>query len=166
MTHDSRFVYIKPYTTRELRPQETDKISVDDQQFDRLLRRGEVLWVNQVFGARYAPPRQPLMAALESNYFPVLDWPVSEVKKVKDTLGDKVVVVYVEPPTLVELASRLKKRGGHSEERLAEAKAELEALACGRYNAVIDIRVVNGTDELSYIADRVCKAYLRCLDTR
>src|SRR3990172_3957019 len=58
---DRRFRYIQPYTTRALRVGETEKIHVSREDLAHLRHQGKLLMVNQLYGALYGTPREPLV---------------------------------------------------------------------------------------------------------
>ena len=69
---DDRFIYISPWITRPLRAGETDKVSVTEEDLQRLLSAGEILAVNDIYGIRYGTPKQPIKDAFEQGQFPLL----------------------------------------------------------------------------------------------
>lgn len=141
---DPRYTYISPYTNRVLRDGETDKISVDDEEINRLQAAGELLAINEKFGFRYATPKSSITDALGNHQFPLLDWPIERLAIMREAFGYQLFIVYVEPPSLEVLATRLAKDGRDvSGSRFREARHELEHYWAGDYSGFYDTSVVS-----------------------
>ncbi len=161
---DSRYTYISPFTNRVLRDSETDKVHVDDVEMDRMAAANELLVVNEVFGYRYATPKRPILAAFKDGGFPLLDWPVSRISIMQDAFPGRLYVVYVRPPSLEVLATRLSADGRDPNgTRLREASVELDEQASGVFDALCDITVVNNDGEVEETAQYVHRSYLQSL---
>ncbi|TSC71698.1 MAG: guanylate kinase [Parcubacteria group bacterium Gr01-1014_38] len=158
---DSRFVYISPYMTRELREGETDKVPVTDAGMDEMDSRGEFLAINQLYGIRYATPRAPIVEALDSGNFPLLDWPVSRMDVMTAAFPGRLYTVYLVPPSEEVLTARL----GQDERdptgsRLQAAMQELTEFQAGAYNHLFDLSVVADDNQVLQIAQSIYAAYL------
>lgn len=158
---DSRFVYISPYMTRELREGETDKLPVIDAVMDEMDSRGEFLVINQLYGVRYATPRVPIVAALDSGNFPLLDWPVSRMDVMTTAFPGRLFTVYLVPPSAEVLTARL----GQDERdptgsRLQAALQELAEFESGAYNHLFDLSIVADDNQTQQIAQSIYAAYL------
>jgi guanylate kinase len=129
---DSRFAYVCPWTTRRLRPGETDKISVTPEQLAQGEADGQFLVVNELFGAKYATPRAPITEALLAGGFPVIDWPISRVGIMEAEFPNALFRSYLCPPSLEVLKERLRDRDPTGQ-RFAEAEAEWNELLRGTY---------------------------------
>ena len=100
--------------------------------------------MNSLYGVRYGTPWAPVRDAFEQDRFPVLDWPVDRNHLLQQALGEGLLCVYVEPPSLEALKARLSRddrdpTGG----RFDAAKAELLRLWRGEFDSLIDLRVVS-----------------------
>lgn len=141
---DERFVYVSPYTTRELRPGETDKVHVDLETLKSLETEGKLLTVNEIYGIFYATPKELIDVAISQDQFPILDWPVDKMDVMLKNYGDKLLTVYVEPESLELLEQHLSHDGRDKEgKRFAAGKSELENYYKGKFDRVIDVKVVN-----------------------
>ena len=160
---DDRFQYIKFYTTRALRAGETQRVHVSPQEMQGLVDRGDVLIPIEAFGAQYGISRQSFFNALEAHRFAVFDWPIINVADVRRNLSTEVFGVYLQPPTLAELQRRLEVRGERDSARLVEAQKELEEVAQGRFDSVIDLKVTNRHSAIDSVVEQVRGAYLRSL---
>jgi guanylate kinase len=128
------FVLSVSATTREPRPSETDGVEyyfVDDEQFDRLVSRGEMLEWAWVFGLhRYGTPSEPVNRQLAMGKTVILEIDLDGARQIRKT-APEAVQVFIAPPSFEELESRLRGRGTETAEqlkaRLETAKEELGA---------------------------------------
>ena len=124
---DSRFRVVRAFTTRALRPGESDRINVSDAAFDASLNNGDLLAVRNIFGARYGTPRAAIEAVIASGNYPLLDWPIRCLEELKTQFGQAVFSVYLRPTSIDELAWRLTKDGRDpTGSRLEAAIEEIE----------------------------------------
>lgn len=162
---DDRFVYIKPYVTRPLRQQETNKISVSDQELDQYISAGRILVTNSIFGYRYATPRDPIFSALAAGQFPILDWLIEYLAPLEHALNDTPFKVYLEPPDELTLRRHLDDGRGDLEKRFSTAQEELSRLHAGQYAGHIDVQLVNVEGELNTIATTVYQQFLKAQES-
>ena len=119
-------------TTRRPRPGEVDGIHyhfVDDAEFDRMSREGELLEWAVVHGrAKYGTPRRPVEDALAEGRPALLEIDLQGARQVRETMPE-ALFVFLAPPTWDELVRRLVGRGTEDaperEARLATARVEL-----------------------------------------
>lgn len=156
---NSRFVYIRPYTTRPLREGEMDKIFISDTEMQSLWDRGSLLVVNSLYGIKYGTPRHSIEAAFEKEEFPVIDWPIQHLNIMEKHFPGKLFRVYLKPPDLNVLSRRLSGRTDF-QERIGFAEAELLSIEKGEYQDVIDLVVVNRDQESESLANELYKSYL------
>lgn len=140
---DTTFEYVKPIITRPNRPNETDKISVSDSEFDFMQERGEFVVVNSLYGVRYGTPLQGITSPLGRGNVPILDYPLETVSALQrpeyDTLN-----LYIYPPSLETWRGRIESSGRDLDGRLAAGSKELGSLAMAGFNHHdIDISIVN-----------------------
>jgi len=159
---DGRFIYISPYMTRPLREGEKNKTSISDEQMDEMWGRGEILIINEIYGFRYATPRQPIMQALAENGFPVLDWPISRIDVMTQAFPDQLHIVYLSPPSIEVLRQRLANdRRDTDESRLQNACKELEAYWSSRYVKIYDLEIISEENQVPKIARAIYTSYLK-----
>lgn len=121
-------------TTRPPRPGEVDGVHyhfVDDAEFDRLEREGQLLEWAVVHGRhRYGTPRGPVDEALAQGRPAMLEIDLQGARQVRAAMPE-ALFVFLAPPSWEELVQRLVGRGTESEEeravRLATARTELAA---------------------------------------
>jgi guanylate kinase len=119
------------YTTRPPRPTERDGVHyhfVTPENFALMHSRGEFLECADVHGNQYGTSRKEIERALASGHDVLLEIDVQGAAQVKRKLPD-AVLIFVEPPSLLELERRLRNRRTEHEEalsrRLADAYDEL-----------------------------------------
>jgi len=101
-------------TTRQPRASETPGESyhfMDESSFVSAIESFDFLEHTQIFAHRYGTLRGPLDMATAhgTDTLLALDW--RGVKALKDAYGDRVVAVFLLPPSLTELGQRLNQRG-------------------------------------------------------
>ena len=141
-------------TTRRARPGEVDGVHyhfVDDAEFDRMAREGELLEWAVVHGrAKYGTPRRPVEAALAAGRPALLEIDLQGARQVRATMPE-ALFVFLAPPTWDELVRRLVGRGTENAEeretRLATARVELAAAE------EFDVTVLN--DDVRRAADEL-----------
>lgn len=159
---DSRFVFMSPYMTRPLREGERNKISISSEQMDEIRNRGEFLAINELYGIRYATPRLPIVEALSSGNFPMLDWPISRIEIMKQAFPDQLYIVYISPPSIEVLSQRLAKDGRDADgSRLQNAHEELEAYWSSRYVGIYDFEIISEENQVLRIAHAIYTNYLK-----
>jgi guanylate kinase len=145
LVHRTRsLVFSLSATTRPPRAAERDGRDyrfVSDEEFDRLIDAGELLeWAN-VHSNRYGTLGEGVRTALDAGDCVVLDIDVQGARRVK-SLFPEAVLVFVLPPSAVELERRLDGRGTEQVEelevRLNSALTELGAIAEFEYIVVND----------------------------
>ncbi len=161
---DKRFVYISPYITRPLRVEETDKVSVDNETLDEMANRGEFLVINEIYGVRYATPKKPIVNALEAGKFPVLDWPIHKIDIMTKAFPGRLYKVYVSPPSLRELKTRIDKDGRDIDgSRFGKAAEELEQFWNGKYDSICDLKIVSQTGLIPELTRQIYSKYLESI---
>jgi len=131
-------------TTRAPRPGERNGVDyrfVSEAEFDALAQSGELLEWAHVHGRRYGTLKSGVQAALEAGRTVVLDIDVQGAQLVQHALSD-AVLVFVLPPSVLEMKRRLHTRGSESaaqmETRMRTARAELDAVKTFDYVVVND----------------------------
>lgn len=133
-------------TTRAPRPGEVDGQHYHFQSTERfreLVRSGGMLEHAEVFGNFYGSPRAPVEAAMAEGRDTLFDVDWQGGQQIRNSaLGRDVVSVFVLPPSIAELAQRLKSRGQDSDEviagRMSKSLAEISHWAEYDYVLVND----------------------------
>ena len=138
-------------TTATTRPQRTgEKNNVDYhfvsmESFQRMIENKELLeWAN-VYGNRYGVPKQPVKQALDRGQDIIVKVDIQGAATIKKILP-QAVFIFLVPPSMEEVATRLKQR--HTESpfdlalRIETAEEEIKQLP------LFDYVVVNKRDEI------------------
>jgi len=106
-----------------------------------MIAQGELLEWAEIFGHRSGTPAGPIDAALTEGRNVLLEIDVQGARQVRDRRPD-AVLIFLEPPSLVELERRLRTRATEDEDKLRRrlAKATWEQSQRGWFDHV----VVNG----------------------
>ncbi len=115
---------------------------VSEEEFERMVRRGEFLEYAQVFGkSRYGTPRKWLEQSRKEGLDLVLEIDVQGAVQVKKLLP-AALSIFILPPSWEELQRRIRDRGQDAEEeiarRLERARQELRQYREYEYAVVND----------------------------
>lgn len=120
-------------TTRARRVNEIDNVDykfVSDDEFSKMVEKGNFLEWAEFTGAKYGTPAEPVKQALDKGLNVILEIELNGARQVRKN-APNAILVFIEPPSWQELESRLLNRGTESsdlvERRLARAKEELKA---------------------------------------
>tara|TARA_B110000116_G_scaffold235581_1_gene220750 strand:+ start:67 stop:660 length:594 start_codon:yes stop_codon:yes gene_type:complete len=140
-------------TTRKPRKGEVNGIHqffYEDQEFDQLVKDNLLLEWAHVYGKRYGVPISEIEKARELDRDVLVRTDIQGAFQIKKT-KDSAVIIFLAPPSLDSLESRLRLRGGLSveeiEHRLEEAKSELDQ------SILFDYIVINENDRLDVTVD-------------
>jgi guanylate kinase len=142
-------------TTREPRPGEVDGVHyrfVGPAGFDELIARGDLLEWAEIHGGlqRSGTPREPVERAMAAGRPVLVEVDLQGARSIKAVLPE-AVTVFLAPPSLDELAHRLRTRGTETpaqfERRLRTAREEMAA------RDEFDVVVVN--DDLQSVVARL-----------
>lgn len=141
---DTIFEYVKPVVTRPNRPNETDKISVSDSEFDIMQAQGEFVVVNGLYGVRYGTPLHGIISPLSRGNVPILDYPLETVGALQRSEYYDTLNLYIYPPSLETWRGRIETSGRNLDGRLEAGTRELGSLAmAGFKHPDIDVSIVN-----------------------
>ncbi len=131
-------------TTRERRPSEIDGVHyhfIARQDFDLLRERDDLLESAEVHGNGYGTPRRPVEDALKAGRDVLFDIDYQGTQQILEKAREDVVAIFILPPSMAELRSRLVRRAEDAPEviarRLANARDEI-----ARWN-VYDYVIIN-----------------------
>ncbi|OJU00690.1 MAG: guanylate kinase [Rhizobium sp. 63-7] len=119
-------------TTRQRRPSEIAGVHyhfVSAREFERLRDSNSLLEWAEVHGNFYGTPREPVEAAMAEGRDMLFDIDWQGAQQLQEKMASDVVSIFVLPPTMPELQSRLHRRAEDSEEvirtRLINSRAEI-----------------------------------------
>jgi guanylate kinase len=132
-------------TTRPRRSSEVDGVHyqfIDRHQYDLMKGGGDLLEAAEVHGNGYGTPRRPVDEVLRQGRDMLFDIDWQGAKQVRESLGGDVVSVFILPPSMMELRTRLERRAEDSaatiSARLDNAKREIERWRLYDYVVVND----------------------------
>ena len=118
-------------TSRDPRGEEKDGVEYyfrTREEFEKLIAEGEIIEYDQYVGNYYGTPLTPLITMSGKGQDVLLDLTVAGSLALKEKF-EETVTIFLLPPSLKELRSRLTGRGTESEElvdkRMAQAKKEI-----------------------------------------
>lgn len=117
----------------------------------------------EIFGVRYAATISSIVdtrgAKNFPKKFPVIDWPIQCVKQLTELFPS--YVVYLSPPSRVELERRMQKdKRDNYEIRLQTAEKELEKITAGTYSELYDLQLISETEQEAAIAKTIRDRYI------
>jgi guanylate kinase len=120
-------------TTRPRRPSEVDGVHyhfVNRARFEQMRTGGELLESAEVHGNLYGTPRQPVEQALSEGRDVLFDIDYQGTLQLYEAMRENIVSVFILPPNVGVLKSRLERRAEDSPEvirrRLMTARTELK----------------------------------------
>ena len=129
------FYFSVSATTRKPRNGEGDGVAyhfVTPEVFQKMIENDVFLEWADFAGSRYGTPRQPVLDALAAGKDVLLEIEIDGARQVKRAMPH-AVMVFLQPPSMSELESRITNRGTDSPERIAArlalARAEMAAAA-------------------------------------
>jgi guanylate kinase len=142
-------------TTRPVRRGERHGVDYEFlpyEEFVGMRERGEFLESAEVYGNLYGTPRGPVEAALARGQDVICELDIQGAAAVK-RVDAQAILVFIEPPSLEELQSRLRNRGTEDAAALSRRvnAAYEEVKAKGLYDHI----VVN--DDVSRAADELLR---------
>lgn len=144
-------------TTRIPRPGERNGREyhfVSEDRFRQMLRAGQLIEWAKVHGAYYGTPQAEILRAIERGQDIVLTIDVQGARKIRKALGNLAVLVFLKPPSMSHLKSRLLSRQTESPEslkqRMRAAHREMKSAAWYDY-VVVNDRLQEAVDQLEAI---------------
>ena len=128
-------------TTRAKRGREVDGRHYffrTDEQFDELIASDGLLEWAEYNGRRYGTPRREVEEAIAAGKTVILEIEVEGGMQVKEKHSE-TVMMFIAPPSMVELRRRLVRRGTETREQIARRlkRAEYEAKIAESYDYVV-----------------------------
>lgn len=138
-----RILFSVSATTRKPRENEVQGVNyyfLSPEEFDVRVRKGEFLEHETFYnGTRYGTLKSDVEKKLKNGYFVLLDIEVNGAKNIKDQFGDECLSIFVKPPSIQVLESRLRNRGTESEESLRTRleRVQMELAQADLFDALI-----------------------------
>ena len=175
-SEENDFQYSISMTTRKQREGEVDGVDYyfrSREEFEAMIEAGEMLEYAEYVGNYYGTPLTYVNQTLDEGKDVFLEIEVQGAKQVKGKVPDGVFI-FLTPPDLAELKSRIIGRGTDEmsviEERMAVAREEIEMMALYDY-AVVNDEVPLAVQRIKDIiasehfrVDRVIGKYIKMLE--
>jgi guanylate kinase len=129
-------------TTRAPRATERDGVDyffMGEDEFRERIRRGEFVEYEEVYPGRFYGTLRAEIERAAATAPVLLDIDVKGAMSVKRLYGGAALTIFIEPPSLDELAARLARRGTDSEQAVATRleRARMELAHAGECDAVV-----------------------------
>ena len=167
---EQKFVYSISATTRKPRTGETDGVDYffkTREEFERMIQNKQLLEYAEYVGNYYGTPLEYVENTLASGKDVFLEIDVQGAIQVRELMPDGVFI-FLTPPDLNELESRIVNRGTDSDEviakRMKTAREELELMKYYDYSVVNDT-VDNAVQKIEAIIQTEHLRIVRNLDT-
>ena len=130
---DENCVFSISATTRKPRKGEQDGKDyyfISEDEFHKKVSNSEMLEHAEVFGNLYGSPISPILSSIDNGYDVLFDVDWQGSQQIKNSrLGEFVLSIFILPPSIKELESRLKLRNQDSDEvilnRMAKSVEEI-----------------------------------------
>ncbi|MFD1901436.1 guanylate kinase [Enterococcus termitis] len=174
-SEENDFQYSVSMTTRNKREGEVEGVDYyfrTKEEFEAMIEAGEMLEYAQYVGNYYGTPLSYVNQTLDEGKDVFLEIEVQGAEQVKEKVPDGVFI-FLTPPDLAELKSRIVGRGTDAhdviEERMRVAREEIEMMALYDY-AVVNDEVHQAVKRIKEIiasehfrVDRVIGKYIKML---
>lgn len=167
---EQKFVYSISATTRSPRTGETDGVDYffkTREEFEQMIQNKQLLEYAEYVGNYYGTPLEYVENTLEKGKDVFLEIDVQGAIQVRELMPDGVFI-FLTPPDLNELESRIVNRGTDSDEviakRMKTAREELELMKYYDYSVVNDT-VDNAVQKIEAIIQTEHLRIIRNLDT-
>ncbi|ASK63551.1 guanylate kinase [Virgibacillus phasianinus] len=160
---DTDLKYSISMTTRDMRPGERDGIDYfykTNEEFERLIKQNQLLEYAKYVNNYYGTPRAYVEETLAEGHDVFLEIEVQGALQVRENFPEGVFI-FLFPPSLDELKTRIVNRGTETQElvlnRLREARKEIEMMDAYDY-VVVNDRVEHAVEKVkSIIQSEHCK---------
>ncbi|OUD11062.1 guanylate kinase [Marivivens niveibacter] len=153
MAWDPSLKFSVSATTRQPRPGEVDGVDYyfkSHEEFEKLIADGGMLEHAEVFGNYYGSPQGPIDEAIAEGRDTIfdIDWQGGQQIR-RSKLAQDVVSIFILPPSIADLESRLRGRAQDSDEviekRMSQSRNEISHWA--EYDYVIVNRDLDKAEE-------------------
>ena len=150
LVNDKKLTLSISVTTRPKRPGEVDGkdyLFVSKEKFDQMHENDEFAEHALVYGNYYGSLKQQIIDKLNQGTDVLFDVDWQGAKSLKEKFNDQVVTIFILPPSLAELKTRLKKRAQDSDE-VVESRMEKAKSDISKYN-LYDYVLINQNFDLA-----------------
>lgn len=142
-------------TTRKAREDEKNGQNyyfLTEEEFDQKIEADDFLEWEHYSGHRYGTLQSEVDKLMETGYFPLLDIEVRGALNVERIYDENSLSIFIEPPSIDELAKRLTNRGSETDKSILKRlkRAEMEMQYADRFDHI----VIN--DDLDTAYNQIC----------
>jgi len=159
--YPDQYVYSISATTRKPRPGEVDGkdyFFLSEQQFQDDIKKGRFLEWEQVHGYWYGTRKDYIEQCINDGKSVLLDIDVNGALRVAKNYPDRVVTIFIQPPSLEELIQRLRNRKTDSAQeisrRLERIPMEMKKAKLFDY-VVVNNNLDQAVDQVIGIVERI-----------
>ncbi len=137
-------------TTRDCRGSEREGVDyffVDESRYGDMVREGELLEHAEVFGYKYGTPRGPVEEKLSEGFDVIFDIDWQGYRQLRGELGKDLVSIFLLPPSMKELRSRLEGRRRDDRDVIAKRMSQ----AAGELDHALEYDWVLVNEDLDYV---------------
>ena len=155
LEEDEKLKRVITYTTRKKRKNEIDGVDyvfVNKEVFELMIKENAFLEYAIVHGNYYGTPKKETFELLNQGFDVILVIDVQGMKQIKSVIPE-TISIFILPPSLKELESRMRMRGESEEEiqkRLETAKREIPYWKEYDY-VIINENLLESKENLSHI---------------
>ena len=160
------FGFSVSHTTRKPRIGELNGVNyyfVSKEEFSSGAKRGDFIESAEFSGNMYATSKQAIKEVQDEGKICILDLEMNGVKQIKRTKNIEPLYIFIKPPSIAELESRLKGRKTETEEslvkRLSAAESDLNNLSITN---LFDTVIIN--DEVGEATNQLAKFIFQDID--
>ena len=132
--------------TRKMRAGEIDGVHyhfIEKSEFELMIEKGELIEYEQIFDNYYGTRKADVEKALANNRLLLFDIDFKGAYNLRTAFPKETLLVFIAPPNVETLESRLRNRSTESEEqiqiRLSRAKLEIENSKNFDYTIINDV---------------------------
>ncbi len=169
--HDNIYLSVSA-TTRDKRVGEEEGVTyfyITKEEFSDMINQGMMLEYAKYSGNYYGTPKRQVEKMLDEGKNVILEIEAQGALKVKEKMPE-AVMIFIVPPSIKELKSRLSKRGRESAEEIEKRinTAKWEFSQCPKYNYVLvnddletcvkdTLEIIKATNERQELIERLLK---------
>lgn len=147
--------FVVTTTTRDPRPGEADGVNhyfVDQSRFQYLIDEDELLEHAEVYGNMYGVPKEQVRNALTAGRHVMIRVDIQGAARIRELVQD-ALLIFIAPPSLESLQSRLEDRGVDAREAITVRRSQaIEEIANSEW---FDYTIVNYDDHLDDAVNEV-----------
>ncbi len=153
------FEHVFLYMTRPLRDGEKGRETKTREELKQMYENGEVLYLIEKHGVLFGLSTLSLYGILNRGKIPMVEMAIYDIDVFRRVHED-VLVIYVAPPSKELLGDRLLRDGrSNQSNRQSAGFIELDEYNRGKFDDLIDLRIINQEGRIEESAERVVRYF-------